>query len=129
MDRIEHMWQNDRLIQDFGMTLLEAREGYARVSVTVRERFLNALGVGHGALLFSVADAAFAVSVNVRVDAVGAQWTLNAFRPAKLGDEVIAESTVIHNGRRSMVCELTVTTADGRLLARGQATAMPVSLC
>jgi acyl-coenzyme A thioesterase PaaI-like protein len=60
MDRIQAIFRNDRLIQDFGMTLVEAREGYAKVSVAVAERFLNAHRIGHGVLLFAVADAAFA---------------------------------------------------------------------
>ncbi|MGE5190195.1 MAG: PaaI family thioesterase [Gemmatimonadota bacterium] len=126
MGRIEEIWAGDRLIQDFGMTLLEAREGYAKVSVPVRERFLNAHGIGHGVLLFAAADAAFALSVNAAVDAVGVQWSLNVFRAAKPGEEVIGESRVIHGGRQSMVCELTVTAGDGRILARGQSTALPV---
>ncbi|MGQ9554579.1 MAG: PaaI family thioesterase [Anaerolineae bacterium] len=127
MSRIEEIWQGDRLAQDFGMRLVEAREGYAKVSVTVQERFLNAHSIGHGVLLFAVADIAFALSVNALTDAVGVQWSLNAFRAAKPGEEVIGESRVIHNGRRSMVCELTVTTGDGRLLARGQSTALPIT--
>jgi acyl-CoA thioesterase len=64
MGRISEIWEGDRLIQDFGMKLLEAREGYAKVSVEVRGRFLNAHGIGHGVLIFAVADAAFALSVN-----------------------------------------------------------------
>lgn len=126
MGRIEEIWAGDRLIQDFGMTLVEAREGYAKVSVTVKERFLNAHGIGHGALLFAVADAAFALSVNAAVDAVGVQWSLNVFRAARPGEQVIAESRVIHGGRQSMVCELTVTAGDGRVLVRGLSTALPV---
>ena len=127
MDRIQWVFQGDRLIQDFGMQLLEAREGYAKVSVAVEERFLNAHNIAHGVLLFAVADAAFALSVNAAVDAVGVQWSLNMFRAAKPGETVIGESRVIHPGRRSIVCELTVTTGDGRVLAKGQATALPVS--
>jgi acyl-CoA thioesterase len=73
MGRISEIWEGDRLIQDFGMKLLEAREGYAKVSVEVRGRFLNAHGIGHGVLLFAVADAAFALSVNAAVDAVAAR--------------------------------------------------------
>ncbi len=126
MGRIEDIWTGDRLIQDFGMTLLEAREGYAKVSVSVKERFLNAHGIAHGTLLFAVADAAFALSVNAAVDAVGVQWSLNVFRAAKPGEEVIGESRIIHKGRQSMVCELTVTAGDGRLLVRGLSTALPV---
>jgi len=127
MDRIQSIFRGDRIIQDFGMVLLEAREGYAKVSVTVKDRFLNAHNIGHGVLLFAVADAAFALSVNAAVDAVGVQWSLNVFRAAKPGETVIGESRIIHAGRRSMVCELTVTAGDGRTLARGQSTALPVS--
>ncbi|NPV07375.1 MAG: PaaI family thioesterase [Anaerolineae bacterium] len=126
MARIEEFWQGDRLVQELGMKLLRAEEGYARVAVTVEDRFLNAHGIAHGALLFAVADAAFGMAVNSLVDAVGIQWSLNAFRAAKPGEEVLGEARVIHNGRRSMVCELTVTGSDGRILARGQSTALPV---
>ncbi|MBI5420633.1 MAG: PaaI family thioesterase [Deltaproteobacteria bacterium] len=127
MGRIEEIWNGDRLIGDFGMKLLEARDGYARVSVKVEERFLNAHNIGHGVLLFAVADAAFALSVNAVTDAVGVQWSLNVMRAAKPGEEVIGESRVFHKGRQSMVCELTVTAGDGRVLARGLSTALPVS--
>ncbi len=109
------------------MKLLEAREGYARVSVVVEERFLNAHHIAHGVLLFAAADAAFTLSVNAALDAVGVQWSLNMFRAAKPGETVIGESRIIHRGRQSMVCELTVTAGDGRVLAKGQATALPVS--
>jgi len=126
MGQIEEIWEGDRLIHDFGMRRLEAREGYARVSVEVKERFLNAHGIGHGVLLFAVADAAFALSVQAVVDAVGVQYSLNVFRAAKPGEEVVGESKIIHRGRQSMVCELTVSAGDGRILARGQATALPV---
>lgn len=127
MGRIEEIWNGDRLIQDFGMKLLEAREGYAKVSVKVEERFLNAHGIGHGVVLFAVADAAFALSVNAAVDAVGVQWSLNVIRAAKRGEEIVGESRVFHRGRQSMVCELTVTGENGRVLLRGQSTALPVS--
>lgn len=125
MGRIEDIWQGDRLIRDFGMRLLEAREGFARVAVTVEERFLNAHDIGHGTLLFAVADAAFALSVNAVTDAVGVQWSLNVMRAAKPGEEIIGESRIFHKGRQQMVVDLSVTTADGRLLLKGQATALP----
>jgi phenylacetic acid degradation protein PaaD len=127
MNRIEQTWQGDHLRQDFGMKLLEAREGYAKVAVAVQERFLNAHGIGHGALIFAVADTAFGLAVNAITDAVGVQWSLNVFRPAKAGQEIAGEARAIHSGRQSLVCELTVTADDGRVLARGLATALPRS--
>ena len=92
MERIQAIFQGDRLIQDFGMTLVEARDGYAKVSVVVADRFLNAHRIGHGVLLFAVADAAFALAVNAARDAVGVQWSLNAFRAAQPGETVIGEA-------------------------------------
>jgi acyl-CoA thioesterase len=125
MNRIEEIWRGDRLIQDFGMRLLEAGEGFARVAVRVEERFLNAHDIGHGTLLFAVADAAFALSVNSVTDAVGVQWSLNVMRAAKPGEEIVGEARVFHKGRQQMVVDLTVTAADGKLLLKGQATALP----
>jgi acyl-CoA thioesterase len=127
MERIQAIFRGDRLSQDFGMTLVEARDGYAKVSVVVADRFLNAHRIGHGVLLFAVADAAFALAVNATRDAVGVQWSLNAFRAAQPGETVVGEAKVIHAGRQSLVCELTVTAGDGRILARGQSTALPVT--
>jgi acyl-CoA thioesterase len=127
MDRIEEIFRGDRLIQDFGMKLVEAREGYAKVSVVVEARFLNAHNIAHGVLLFAAADAAFALSVNAVTDSLSIQWSLNVIRAAKPGETVIGESRIIHKGRQSLVCELTVTAGDGRVLAKGQSTALPVS--
>jgi acyl-coenzyme A thioesterase PaaI-like protein len=42
------------------------------------------------------------------------------------GETVIGESQIIHKGRKTMVCDLTVTAGDGRMLAKGQSTALPV---
>ena len=127
MDRVLEVFRGDRLIQDFGMKLIEAREGYAKVSVVVEERFLNAHNIGHGVLTFAVADAAFALSVNAVSDATGVSWGFNILRAAKPGETLIAESRAIHKGRQQIVCELTVTTAEERLLAKGIFTALPVS--
>ena len=126
MDRVQEIFQGDRLIQDFGMKLIEAREGYAKVSVVVEDRFLNAHNIGHGVLTFAVADAAFALSVNAVFDAIGVNSGFNILRAAKPGETLIAESHAIHQGRQQIVCELMVTTAEGRLLAKGIFTALPV---
>jgi len=127
MDRVQEIYRGDRLMQDFGMKLIEARAGYAKLSVVVEERFLNAHNIGHGVLTFAVADAAFALSVNAESDATGVNWGFNIIRAAKPGETLIGESRVIHKGRQQVVCELTVTTAEGKLLARGISTALPVT--
>lgn len=126
MSRIEDVWQGDRLSGELGLKLEAAEEGFGRVSVRVEDRFLNAHGIGHGVLLFALADAAFAVATNSVVDAVGIQYSFNVFRAALPGETLLGEARLLHRGKRSLVCELKVTNEGGRVLAQGQATALPV---
>jgi len=120
--------ENDRLFRSFGMQLEEAREGYAKLSVVVREDFLNAYGVAHGALIFALADVAFAVAQATVAQSLAVQWSLNMFVPALEGDVIIAEAEVLHRGGTMMVVEFSVRKADGKLVARGQATSIPVDM-
>lgn len=126
MDRMAFLVENDQLIRQFGMTVEEARPGYARVSVVVRSDFLNAHDVAHGALVFAVADVAFALAVNADIDAMGIQWSFNILRAAHRGDEIVAECRTLHQGSRLIIVEYEVRGRAGALLAKGMATAMPV---
>ena len=125
-ERIRSIWEGDRVARLFDMRLVEAGAGYAVVAASVKEPYLNAHHIAHGALFFAVADLAFALSVNAEADAVGVQWSFNVFRSAAAGEEVVAESRVIHRGRQSVVAELSVRSGEGKLLVKGQATALPL---
>lgn len=126
MNRLDTIIQGDRMIAHFGMDIDDAAEGLARVSATVRDEFLNTHNVAHGALIFAVIDVAFAICVNAVIDAMGVQWSFNIVRAARPGDRVTAECRTIHSGSRLIVVEYEVRTQDGVLLAKGQATALPV---
>ena len=125
-DRIRSLVEGDRLLSLFGMEVEETGEGYARVSAVVTDQFLQVHGLAHGAFLFALLDVAFALTVNSKVDAVAVQWSISQFRSAAAGEKVIAECLLLHGGRRLMVVDLVVTNAEGRVLSKGQATAIPV---
>jgi acyl-CoA thioesterase len=126
MERVQFIMENDRVIDLFGMELEEAREGYVRISVVVKDEFLNAHNIAHGALIFALADVAFAIAVNSVTDAVGVQWSFNTFRAAMPGEKITAECDLIHRGKSLMVVDYRVTNESGKLIAKGQATALPV---
>lgn len=126
MDRIQTIVEHDRFIRQFGMVVEEASEGYARVSVEVRETHLNVHDTAHGALIFALADVAFAITVNSIVDAMGVQWSFNILRAAGVGETLTAECSIVHRGSRLLVVEYTVKKSGGALVAQGQATALPV---
>jgi acyl-CoA thioesterase len=125
-ERIEAIKDRDRIIELFGMRIEEASENGARVSAEVKETFLNPHGLAHGAFFFAVADVAFSLAVNAVKDTVAAQFGMNLIRPATLGERVTAECKLVHEGRRVLVVDLVITGPTGKLLAKGQATAMTV---
>jgi acyl-CoA thioesterase len=125
-DRIAHAIASDSMIRLFGMEVEEASERLSRVSAVVREDALQLHDLAHGAFTFALMDVAFALTVNAERDAVAVQWSINQFRSAKLGDKVTAECRLLHAGRRLLVVELSTTGPEGKLLAKGQATAMPL---
>lgn len=122
---IQDILRSDRMAALLGLEVLEAADGVARVRGRVEPRFLNGHGIAHGVYLFALMDMAFAMSVNSVMESVGIQYGFSVFRAALEGEELIAESRMLHRGRRSMVCDMIVTNREGRILARGQATALP----
>lgn len=124
--RIEGMFRGDRFAKLLGIEVEEASEDVSRVSAVVREECLNSHLLAHGGFVFALADVAFALTVNARSDAVAVQWSLNQFRSGALGERLTAECRLLHGGRRLRVVELIVSNSEGRVLAKGQATAIPV---
>jgi acyl-CoA thioesterase len=125
-DRVERLIAGDRLIPLFGIEVEEASDSLTRVSAVVKEEFLQVHGLAHGAFVFALMDTAFALNVNAKVDAVAVQWSISQFRSGNLGEKLTAECRLLHGGRRLMVVDLVVTGAGGRMIAKGQATAVPV---
>jgi acyl-CoA thioesterase len=125
-DRTAHAIAADSMIRLFGMEVEEASESLTRVSAVVKEEFLQLHDLAHGAFMFALMDVAFALTVNAKLDAVAVQWSISQFRSARLGDKVTAECRLLHGGRRLMVVELLAIGAEGKTLAKGQATAIPV---
>ncbi len=125
-ERIRSLIDGDRLISLFGIEVEEASESLARVSAVVREEFLQVHGLAHGAFVFTLMDVAFALNVNAKSDAVAVQWSISQFRSGAPGERLTAECRLLHGGRRLMVVDLMVTGAGGRVIAKGQASAIPM---
>lgn len=106
----------------WGIELLEAREGYARVAMRVRADMLNGYHTIHGGMVFALADSAFAYACNSRNQATVAQAASIAFlAPAREGERLIAECREESLVGRSGVYLVKVTCeADGRAIASFQ---------
>jgi len=97
----------------------DAREGYARIRMIVREDMLNGHGSAHGGMIFALADTAFAYACNSGNEVTVAQQASIAFlAPAAAGDVLVAEAREASCAGRSGVYHVTVHTAgEARVIA------------
>ena len=63
---VNHMMEHDAFSRWLGISILEIREGYSRIRMTIRPEMVNGFGIIHGGIAFSMADSAFAFACNNR---------------------------------------------------------------
>ena len=114
----------DPFARSLGIELLEIREGYSKVAMTLGEHMLNSHGTAHGGILFTLADVAFAAASNSHGQvAVALNVTINYVAPVLPGTRLVAEATEESLGRRIGLYRLRVAAEDGTPVALCQATA------
>jgi acyl-CoA thioesterase len=102
----------------WGIKIEEAREDYARISMTVRADMLNSHGIAHGGMIFALADTAFAYVCNGANHAsVAAQASIVFLDKAVEGETLIAEAQEVAKEGRAGVTRVAVRTSDGRTIA------------
>jgi acyl-CoA thioesterase len=101
---VSHMMENDFFSQWMGVEVLEVKEGYSRIRMTIRKEMVNGFGIVHGGLPFSLADSAFAFACNNRNNlSVALDVTITFTKAVNVGDILTAEANEIHNGRSTGV--------------------------
>jgi acyl-CoA thioesterase len=102
----------------WGIVIEEAREGYARIRMTVTAAMLNGHGTAHGGIVFALADTAFAYACNSRnLRTVAAHASIAFLEPARAGDLLVAEARERSLVGRSGVYDVSVRSGDGRAIA------------
>lgn len=114
----EYFNGHDMFSVNSGMKLMEIREGYSRVEMTIDENCMNYMGSMHGGLLYTMAD----VAAGTAAVSYGRQVvTLNAFvdyiKPAFSG-RIIAEGKVISNGKTIVRCDVDIHDGEGTVYCR-----------
>ncbi len=114
----------DPLATFLGIMVDEVREGYARCAVTIKPEHLNAVERAHGAIIYALADQAFAVASNsTGVMALALNFNINYVAAATDGERIFSEATPVNVGKRVSVWDVEVRGSEDRLIARGQGVA------
>jgi len=108
------MYARDRAAQTMGITVLEARPGFARLDMTITEAMINGHDIAHGGAIFTLADTAFAYACNSRNEAnVALQCSISFTTAARLGERLVAVGEQRSGGTgRTGVYDIAVLRAD-----------------
>lgn len=116
---VEHMMLHDLFSQWLGIEVLAVKEGYSKITMTVREEMINGFGIVHGGIAFSLADSAFAFACNNRnVLSVALDTSINFIKPVHVGDVLIAEAKELHNGKSTGLYHINITNQKEHLIAQ-----------
>lgn len=121
--------RRNRFWQHLGIEVDDAKEGWVRLRVPVRDELRNAAGAPvHGGVHASLVDAAVGSALGtLHAESEGGvgQTTLDlnvTFLAAARGDALFAEGQILRRGRTVAFGEARITDPGGALVAIGRAT-------
>jgi len=104
------MEKRDSFRELLGIKVLDVKDGYAKMSMTIAKEHTNIHGFTHGGIIFSLADCAFAEVTNFGGNkAVAVQVSINFVKPTQAGDTLTAEATRVSEGKTFSICSITVS--------------------
>lgn len=116
---VSHMMENDEFSQWLGIKVLEVREGYSKIQMTIRKEMVNGFGIVHGGIPFSLADSAFAFACNNRnILSVALDTSINFIKPVSINDVLTAEAKELHNGKSTGLYSVSITNQNNHLVAQ-----------
>ena len=115
--RVAALLGGDNYAQGLGIDLVSVTDDRIVVGLDVTDRHSNFLGVGHGGMVFSLADCAFSLASNsAGADAVAIDTHLVLTAAARPGDRLEASISELSRGRTLGTYRAEVTRGDGRIV-------------
>ena len=109
--------ENDTFAKNLGVTLVSAENGSSRCELTMGDEHKNGLGSLHGAVIFALADVAFAAACNSVQASIGMQADIRYLnRP--LGTVLIAEAHEISGSNKIAHYQVNVSDDKGSNIAQ-----------
>ena len=114
---VTKMMETDAFSQWLGIEIIESKEGYCQLKMTVRPEMCNGFGIIHGGVTFSLADSALAFASNAygRLS-VALECSISYPNPVKVGDTLFAEATEVNLSNKIGIYNIPVTNQNGMLV-------------
>ena len=120
IEKVRELFAKDHFATENGMVIDEIGDHYAKCSVEIKSRHLNAMGGVMGGVHYTLADFAFAVASNWQEPGtVGLSNTISYVGPVK-GTKLIAEARLVKNGRSTCCYNVEIRDDLGNITATVQ---------
>ena len=113
----EAMYADDLASRALGIVIDDVSPGRATARMRVTPEMVNGRAIAHGGYIFLLADTAFAFACNTHGPAVARAAEVVFARPARDGDELIAEASERVSFGANGVYDVTVRRGDGEVVA------------
>ncbi|MCR5833333.1 MAG: PaaI family thioesterase [Selenomonadaceae bacterium] len=122
-EEIIKFFHENTVIDFMEVEVVPTDDGEAHLELTVDSRHANLYSMAHGGVLTTMADTAMGAKclmLNKRV--VTISMTIEFMHAIMTGNHIITQAEVLHNGRKTMVCDCKIVDANGKLYAKANAT-------
>lgn len=122
-EQIIEFYHDNKVIGFLGVEVVPTSDGEARLELTTESRQTNLYSMTHGGVLTTMADTAMGakcLALNKRV--VTISLTIEFMHSIALGTRIFTDAKVLHDGRKTMVCECEILDEAGTLYAKAGAT-------
>ncbi|MGH7820495.1 MAG: PaaI family thioesterase, partial [Candidatus Binatia bacterium] len=134
MEDLKERFEGEPYCRELGVVVEAVEEGRARVRLPYDDKNSNPGRALHGGVAASMIDIAGSLAACAGFDDAGAMETgaldvaVN-YLAAAIGEEIFAEARVLRRGKEITYCDVDVSTAQGKAIAKGLVThrAVPVT--
>jgi len=114
---VTKMMKTDAFSQWLGIEVIESKEGYCQLKMTVRPEMCNGFGIIHGGVTFSLADSALAFASNAHGRlSVALECSISYPNPVSVGDSLFAEATEVNLSNKIGIYTIPITNQKGVLV-------------
>ena len=112
------MFDQDAFSQWLGIEIIEIKDGYCKLKMTVRKEMLNGFQIAHGGIAYSLADSALAFASNSNgKKSLSIETSISHTVSIKDGDELTATTEELSLSDKIGVYLITITNQDNQEVA------------
>jgi len=115
---VDTMYQNDAFSQWLGIEVVEVKDGYCKLNMTVRKKMLNGFQIAHGGIAYSLADSALAFASNSHGrKSLSVETSISHTVSVKEGNVLTAATEELSLSDKIGVYLITITNQDNQEVA------------